>query len=127
MIVGIYGSFREWSGEALTRASRTTVFVALVLVSTAVPALSQLVLLPTQNGDRPITGEMAPDEPFFRVPLPRARPRIPLPRPAPAGAKVGATPATPEFDPSAEAETVISPKPGGAIMPLPLPSPTGHP
>jgi hypothetical protein len=78
----------EWSGEALTRSGRTPVFAALVLAGTGAPALSQFVLPPSQNRDRPITGDLAPDERFFRVPLPRARPRIPLPRPAPVGAKI---------------------------------------
>jgi hypothetical protein len=125
----------DWSGEALTRPGRTTVFAALVLASTVAPAVPQLVSPLNQSRDRPITGDLATDEPF-RVPLPRARPRIPLPQPAPLGAKIGATPVTPEFvsgatisasevatPRSAQPETVATPNHGGAILPILPPSP----
>jgi hypothetical protein len=127
----------DWSGEALTRPGRTTVFAALVLASTVAPAVSQLVSPPNQSRDRPITGDLTTAEPFrVPLPLPRARPRIPLPQPAPAGAKMDATPVTPELvsgatisaseaatPRSAQPETVPTPNHGGAIMPILPPSP----
>jgi hypothetical protein len=111
----------------------------------AAPAFSQLVLLPTQDRDRPdFKGERpaiaretspAPDEPFVRVPLPRARPRPPLPLPAPARATVAATPVAPASaeanidnpnavprQPDSAGSSRITQR-GGVLMPILQPDP----
>jgi hypothetical protein len=131
------------------RSAIRTVCAALVLAGTiGAPAFSQF---PFPDRDRPdmrvtpaISGEA--DEAGFRVPLPRARPRmsIPLPRPAPGNVMVATTPVAPESpaaptiistpdaglppDPPAEPIIVAPPAAGGRMMPIPqMPIPLSAP